>query len=115
MLHRGPMFLESLVRILIRLRQHSIAITADIRNMFFQTRLHPMDRNMLRFFSYTGKKSGEKHEAWRFTVMPYGLVCVPSIAGYCIKYTAKKIMLVCLLALLKEFKLTFMWMTSLPL
>ena len=27
---------------------------------------------------------------WRFKVTPYGLICVPSIAGYCIKYTAKK-------------------------
>ena len=90
MLHRGLMFLESLVGILIRFRQHPVAITADIKNMFFQIRLHPKDRNMLRFFPFTGKKSGEKQEAWRFTVMPYGLVCVPSIAGYCIKYTAKK-------------------------
>ena len=89
-LYRGPMFVESLVGILIKFRQHPVVITADIKNMFFQIRFHPKDRNMLRFFPFTGKKSGEKQEAWRFTGMPYGLVCVLSIAGYGIKYTAKK-------------------------
>ena len=44
MLHRGPMFLESLVGIVIRFRQHPVAITADIKNMLFQIRLHPKDR-----------------------------------------------------------------------
>ena len=40
MLYRGPMFLESLVGILIRSRQHAFGVTGDIRNMFFQVKLH---------------------------------------------------------------------------
>ena len=90
MLHRGPMFLESLVGILMRFRQYKFAITADIQNMFFQVSLHPKDRDMLRFFPFTGEKEIKVEDQWRFTVMPYGLICVPSIAGFCIKYTARK-------------------------
>ena len=90
MLHRGPMFLESLVGILMRFRQYKFAITADIQNMFFQVSLHLKDRDMLRFFPFTGEKEIKVEDQWRFTVMPYGLICVPSIAGFCIKYTARK-------------------------
>ena len=90
MLHRGPMFLESLVGILMRFRQYKFAITADIQNMFFQVSLRPKDRDMLRFFPFTGEKEIKVEDQWRFTVMPYGLICVPSIAGFCIKYTAQK-------------------------
>ena len=51
MLYRGSMFLEPSVEILIRFRQYKYAVMADIRNMFFQIRLDPKDRDMLRFFS----------------------------------------------------------------
>ena len=43
LLHRGPMFLEPLVTILLRFRQYKYAVTGDIKNMFFQIRLHPKD------------------------------------------------------------------------
>ena len=58
--------------------------------MFFQIALHPKDRDMLRFFPYVDGKPPSGAEHWRFTVTPYGLVCVPSMAGFCIKYTARK-------------------------
>ena len=90
MLHRGPMFIESLVGILLRLRQYACAVIGDIRNMFFQIGLDPKDREMLRFLPFTKGSSCNASNQWRFKVMPYGLICVPSIAGYCIKYTAKK-------------------------
>ena len=53
MLHRGPMFIESLVGILLRFRQYACAVIGDIRNMFFQIGLDPKDRDMLRFFPFT--------------------------------------------------------------
>ena len=90
MLHQGPMFIASLVRILLRFRQYACAVIGDIRNMFFQIGLDPKDRDMLRFLPFTKGSSCNASNQWRFKVMPYGLICVPSIAGYCIKYTAKK-------------------------
>ena len=89
MLFRGPIFLQSLVGILVRFRQHAYAVTADIKNMFFQISLHPDDRDMLRFLPFSLDQDDDTGP-WRFTVMPYGLVCVPSMAGFCIKYTASK-------------------------
>jgi len=89
MLYRGPIFLESLIGILIRFRQHVYAIIGDIKNMFFQIKLQPRDRDMLRFLLFTEKNGVDEEEHWRFTVMPYGLISIPSIAGYCVKYTTK--------------------------
>ena len=90
MLYRGPMFLESLVGILIRFLQHAFGVTGDIRNMFFQVKLHPRDRDMLRFLPFKDQEVARNDETWRFTVMPYGIICVPSIAGFCIKCTAAR-------------------------
>ena len=90
MLYKGPMFLQSLVGILMRFRQFKYAVTADIRNMFFQISLYPDDRNMLRFLPFTGPSVSQSPEVWRFNVMPYGLICVPSIASFSGQYTASK-------------------------
>ena len=89
MLYRGPTFIESLVGILIRFRQHSYAVTGNIKNMFFQISLHPDDRDMLQFLPFNADVD-KNFQTWRFTVMPYGLVCIPSITGFCIRYTALK-------------------------
>lgn len=45
----GPMLGPSLVRVLIRFRQHPVAVSGDIRSMFHQIRLLPEDRPLLRF------------------------------------------------------------------
>ena len=84
------MFLESFVGILIKFRQYKFSETADIQNMLFQISLQPINRNLLRFFPFTGKKEIEFANLWQFTVKSYGLICVPSITGFCIKYTAQK-------------------------
>ena len=90
MLYRKPMFLESLLGILIRFRQHAFSVTGDIRNMFFQVKLHPRDRNMLQFLPLKNHGVARNDEARKFTVMPYGIICVTSITGFCIKYTAAR-------------------------
>ena len=58
--------------------------------MFFQIGLDSKDRGILRFLPFANGSSCNASNQWRFEVMPYGLICVPSIAGYCIKYTAQK-------------------------
>ena len=78
MLYRKPMFLESLMGFLIRFRQHAFGVTGDIRNMFFQVKLHPRDRNMLRFLPLKNHEVARNDEVRRFTVMSYGIICVPA-------------------------------------
>ena len=84
MLYKTPMC------VIQRFRQFKYAVAADIRNMFFQISLHPDDRNMLRFLLFTGPSMSQSPKVWRFIVMPYGLICVPSIASFSVQYTASK-------------------------
>ena len=45
---------------------------------------------MLRFLPFN--MDVEKNlQPWRFTVMPYGFVCIPTMAGFCINNTSSKI------------------------
>ena len=90
MMYRGPIFIESLIGILIRFRQHAYAVVGDIKNMFFQIKLHSRDRDMLRLLPFTGEDEMLEEEHMRFTVMPFGLICMPSIAGFCVKYVARQ-------------------------
>jgi hypothetical protein len=48
-LHTGPDLTNRLLGVLLRFRQHEIAIVADIRVMFHQVRLNQADANMVRF------------------------------------------------------------------
>ena len=70
-------------------QQYKYAVMADIPNMFFHISLEPKDQNVLRFFPFTEGRP-DFNDQWGFTVMLYGLVCEPSIAGFCIKYTINK-------------------------
>ena len=90
MLYRGQMFLESLVGILIRFQQYGFGVTGDIKNMLFQVKINPRDRNMLRFLPLKDHWVARNGETWRFTFVSYGIICVLSIAGFCAKYTAAR-------------------------
>ena len=57
-------------------------VIGDIRNMFFQIGLDPKDRDMLSFLPFTKSSSCNASNQCRFKDMPYGLICVPSIAGH---------------------------------
>ena len=92
MLYRGPIFIESLVGILIRFRQQAYVVVGDIKNMFFQIKLQFRDRNILRLLPFTGEDNASDEDHVRFTVMPYGLICIglPSIARFGVKYVARQ-------------------------
>lgn len=45
----GPDLLQSLVGVLLRFREHAIAVTADIEAMFLQVEVSPEDQPCLRF------------------------------------------------------------------
>ena len=88
LLFRGPMFIAALADILMRFREYEYAITGDIKSMFFQIRIAPQDRDMLRIIFYNNQTSSYDH--YRFKVAPFGLKCIPSMAGFCIHYTADR-------------------------
>lgn len=45
----GPALTSSLLGVLLRFREHFVAISSDIKGMFHQIRLLPEDRSLLRF------------------------------------------------------------------
>ena len=65
--------------------------------MFFQIQISSEDRDMLRILWFDGPDMQGDIAAFQFQVAPYGLRCIPSIAGYAIIYTAEKILQVYLL------------------
>ena len=50
---RGPIFMQSLRAILIRFGERKHGIAGDIANMFFQIRIAPEDRDMLRILWFS--------------------------------------------------------------
>ncbi|KAJ8347082.1 hypothetical protein SKAU_G00284830 [Synaphobranchus kaupii] len=76
----GPLLLG----VLLRFREHTIAISGDIRAMFHQIRLLPGDQPLLRFLwrDITRDRSPDIYE-WR--VLPFGTVCSPCCAVYALQ------------------------------
>ena len=89
-LHRGPIFMQSLRAILIRFGERKHGIAGDIANMFFQIRIAPEDRDMLRILWFSESDMQSQVVAFQFQVAPYGLCCIPSIAAYAMIFTAQK-------------------------
>ena len=90
LLERCPIFMQSLRSILIRFGEKMHGIAGDIANMFFQIRIAPEDRDMLRILWFDGPELQGNVVVYRFQVAPYGLRCSPSIAGYSLLYTAER-------------------------
>ena len=89
LLNRGPIFMQSLRSILVRFGERKHGVAGDIANMFFQIRIDPADRDMLRILWFSEPEMKGEVVAYQFQVAPYGLRCIPSIAGYSMIFTAE--------------------------
>ena len=90
LLYKGPTFLSPLVAVLMRFREGKYAVIGDIKSMYFQIKLDPKDRDMARVLWYEGPGMDGPIKHYRFTVMPWGVKTVASIAGYSIEHTLTK-------------------------
>ena len=90
LLGKGPIFMKTLSSILLRFGERKYGLISDIKNMFFQIRIHPDDRDMLRILWFDKPDMQGDIVAYQFQVAPYGLKCVPSMAGYALQYTAER-------------------------
>ena len=82
--------MQSLRAILIRLGERKHGIAGDIANMFFQIRIAPEDRDMLRILWFSESDMQGHVVAFQFQVAPYSLRCIPSIAEYAMIFTAQE-------------------------
>ena len=86
---QGPDLTNKLVGVLMRFRQDSIALMADIESMFHQVHVTPRDRDVLRFLWWPGGDFGQEPEEYRMTVHLFGGVWSPSCANYALRRTAE--------------------------
>jgi hypothetical protein len=91
-LHTGPSLLNDLAGILMRFRQMTIVICADLKQAFLQIELRESDRDACRFFWVKDPTNVdedslfyEKLRILRFRRVPFGLNCSPFLLNGTIK------------------------------
>ena len=82
---QGPNLINQLLPVLLRFRQHSIAIQADIESMYHQVRIPPNDRDALRFLWYVDGKL----TCYRMTSHLFGGVWCASSSSYALQRTVE--------------------------
>ncbi|XP_065099626.1 uncharacterized protein [Paramisgurnus dabryanus] len=80
----GPTLGPSLLAVLLRFREHSIAISSDIKGMFHQVRLLPDDKSLLRFL-WRDVKPEQYPDVYQWQVLPFGTTCSPCCATYALQ------------------------------
>lgn len=86
----GPDMINNMTGVLVRFRQHKIALMCDVEKMFHQFEVKESDRNYLRFLWW---KNGDLHsqpQKYRMTVHLFGAVSSPGCANYGLKHLAKE-------------------------
>ncbi|KAK7882057.1 hypothetical protein WMY93_028231 [Mugilogobius chulae] len=84
----GPTLGPSLLGVLLRFREHCVAISGDIKAMFHQVRLLPEDKPLLRFL-WRSMKRVEEPTVYEWQVLPFGTTCSPCCATYALQRHAK--------------------------
>ncbi|XP_016393730.1 uncharacterized protein LOC107728153 [Sinocyclocheilus rhinocerous] len=80
----GPTLGASLLGVLIRFREHPVAVSGDIKAMFHQVRLIPEDRPLLRFL-WRDLKMDEEPRILEWQVLPFGTTSSPCCATYALQ------------------------------
>eukprot|EP00064_Thunnus_orientalis_P024566 superscaffoldBa00010743_g24862 len=86
----GPDMINNLMGVLIRFRQHPIALMCDIEKMFHQFHVQEDDRNYLRFLWWKDGDTNTQPQEYRMKVHLFGAVSSPGCANYGLKYLAKE-------------------------
>lgn len=84
----GPTLSSSLLGVLLRFREHPVAISSDVKGMFHQVRLLDEDKPFLRFLWRHGRTS-EPAVVYQWQVLPFGTACSPCCATYALQAHAK--------------------------
>jgi hypothetical protein len=85
----GPDLNSNLTEVLIRFRQHPVAISADIKAMFHQVAVEEKDHNALRFLWWPEGDLNLTLQEYCMTRHVFGLTSSPSCAVFALQRTAK--------------------------
>lgn len=84
----GPTLGPSLLGVLLRFREHTVAISGDIKAMFHQVNLLPTDKPFLRFIWRETAHTEPRTYQWQ--VLPFGTACSPCCAIYALQRHARE-------------------------
>lgn len=84
----GPTLGSSLLGVLLRFREHAVAVSGDIKDMFHQVRLLPEDRPLLRFL-WRNLQYGEPPAVYEWQVLLFSNTCSPCCATFTLQRHAK--------------------------
>ncbi|KAM9753665.1 uncharacterized protein ACNS7B_006885 [Menidia menidia] len=80
----GPNLGASLLGVLLRFREHPVAISSDVKGMFHQVRLLDEDKPFLCFL-WRDMKVDEKPTVYQWQVLPFGTACSPCCAIFALQ------------------------------
>ena len=85
----GPDLTNSLVGVLLRFRQESIAMMSDVEQMFHQVLVDPKDQDAFRFLWWPKGDLKAKAEEFQMLVHLFGATSSPSCANFALRKTAE--------------------------
>ncbi|KAJ8031990.1 hypothetical protein HOLleu_25384 [Holothuria leucospilota] len=85
---QGPDFTNNLLGVLLRFRLAWVAIMEDVEAMFYQVRVCPEDRDVLRYLWWPDGDIKKEPQVYRMKSHPFGGTWSPSCATYALKRTA---------------------------
>lgn len=85
---KGPDLANSLTGLLIRFREELVAISCDVKKMFYQVRVPQEDCPMLRFLWWKNSDMEKDPTEFQMRVHPFGASSSPSVVNYVLKAAA---------------------------
>ncbi len=80
----GPTLGPSLLPVLLRFREPSVAISSDIRGMFHQVCLLPQDKPLLRYI-WRDMQRDQIPGVYEWQVLPFRTTCSPCCASFALQ------------------------------
>ena len=85
---QGPDLTNTVAGVLIRFRQHPVAVVADIKGKFSQVLVEESDRDFLRFLWYPDNDLKRTPIAYRMRTHVFGAKSSPCCAAFALRMTA---------------------------
>ncbi|KAK7906758.1 hypothetical protein WMY93_015370 [Mugilogobius chulae] len=85
---QGPDLTNTLIGVVLRFREESVALMADISAMFHQVQVPHKHVNFLRFLWWPNGDTAKEPEEYRMSVHLFGAVSSPSCSNYALRRTA---------------------------
>ena len=90
-IHVGPPLNPLLFDIMIRFREHKVAIVGDIEKAFLNVEVNPKDRDCLRFLWVSDLNTPEPPiDVYRFNRVVFGVNCSPFLLNAVLRYHLSK-------------------------